>query len=996
MKSIKFIFGIGLIGLLSSVFVFGQQTGGAIGGQVTDSLGDAIVGATVTVIDKNGKEVTATTNNRGEYRVGGLAKGRYTVRVFSENFALYEATDVDVETGETSTLPVIMNVEGITEEVEVSGEGQVSNDPQNNASALVLKDKDLDALPDDPDDLEQALQALAGGAAGPNGGQIYIDGFEGGNMPSKESIREIRINQNPFSAEYDRLGFGRIEILTRPGSDKFRGQAFFNFGDDALNSRNPFSENKADSRSMFYGGSVSGPILKNKASFFLNLDNRQVDEGSIVNATVLDSNFNIVPFQQEFTIPSRRFSISPRVDYAINQDNTLVFRYEFERRTVDNQGIGDFSLPSRATQLENTEHTFQVTETAILNAKTVNETRFQYRFNDRTQTGDNTIPAINVLDAFVGGGSSVGLNYDREKRWELQNYTTTTLGKNSEHAIKFGGKIRGVNLDDRSESNYGGTFTFTGFVDANNQYDLNNDGIVSSIEQYRAKLLGDTDPRYNPNQFTITTGNPLASISQYDVGLFVTDDWRVNQKLTLSFGLRYENQTNISDSLNFAPRFSFAFSPGAGKQGTPKTVFRGGIGIFYDRFSENLTLQALRLDGTQQQQYILSNGNPLLAQPVFTLDGVTNVPTAEQLALIAPLTSTPRVIADDLQAPYTIQTALSVERQLPGRSTFSVYYVTSRNLHQIRSRNINAPVCPPGTLCPTDPGQRQALRPDPSQGNIYQYESSGVVEQQQLIFSFRTFLNQNFSLFTNYRLSKAEGNSDGGFPQYSYDLSDEFSDSTFDRRHFFFLGGSIGVPYVGVSLRPFIIAGSGSPFNITAGSDLNGDSIFNDRPTFGQLNDACIERGLTDSWCNVSGENPNATIPRNYGRGPSLFTVNLGIDKNFGFGGSGTASGDQTSGGGDRGGRGGGGLVRRGGGGGGGRGPGGMFGGGNERKPYNLSVGVRFMNLLNTNNANSPVGNINSPLFGQSTNTVGAFGRGPGGGGAGGNRRVEFRTTFRW
>lgn len=992
MKAIKLLTGP-LVFILFAVSAAYSQQSGAIGGQVTDSLGDAIVGATVVVVDKSGREFTATTDNRGEFRVTGLSGGRYTVRVEAENFAIYEATDVDIEAGGTTPFPIVLSVEGVTEEVDVETEGRVDTDPRNNASSLVLKDKDLESLPDDPDDLEQALQALAGGAAGPNGGQIYIDGFEGGNIPPKEAIREIRINQNPFSAEYDRLGFGRIEILTRPGTDKWRGQAFFNFGDDALNSRNPFSENKADLRSLFYGATISGPIINKKASFFLNFNNRQIDEGAIVNATVVDQNFDIVPFRQEFTRPNRRFSIGPRFDYAINENNTLVARYEFERRTADSQGVGDFSLPSRGTEFENTEHTLQVTETAILNARTVNETRFQYRDQDRTRTGDNTIPAINVLDAFVGGGSSVGLSYDREQTWELQNYTTTTFGKDSNHAVKFGVRVRGTRLEDRSESNYGGTFTFTGFADQNNPYDLDNNGIVSSIEQYRAKLLGETDPRYNPNQFTITTGDPLADISQYDVGLFITDDWRVSQKLTLSFGLRYENQTNISDKLNFAPRFSFAFSPGAGKQGTAKTVFRGGIGIFYDRFGESRSLEALRLDGVSQQQFVVSSGNPLLGQPVFTVNGVTNVPTAAQLAAIAPLASTPRVIADDLQAPYTIQSAFSVERSLPGRSTLSVYYVASRNLHQIRSRNINAPVCPPGTVCPTDPAQRQALRPDPTRGNIYQYESSGVLEQQQLIVSFRTFFSQNFTLFSNYRLGKAEGDTDGGFPQYSYDLSDEYGSSFLDRRHFFFLGGSIGLPYVGVSLRPFIIAGSGTPFNITTGSDRNGDSIFNDRPTFAQLGEACGRSGLNADWCNVAGEDPNAVIPRNYGRGPSFFTINLGIDRNFGFGSTSTESTDEADG--DDNAR----PRRRGPGGfggrrgGGGRGRGGFFGGGNERKPYNLSLGLRVYNLLNRNNPNSPVGNINSPLFGQSTDTGGFFGRG---GSQGGNRRIEIRTSFRW
>ncbi len=984
MKNTSVYLCVMLFSLLLSVSVFAQQAA-TIKGQVSDSLGDALVGATIIAVDANGKEKSTTSNNKGEYRITGLTPGKYTIRATAKDFALYEATDIILTPGETEDFAIAMVPETVTAEVDVTDEGRVNTDSNNNASALVLKEEDLEALPDDPDDLEQALQALAGGAAGPNGGQIFIDGFQGGNIPPKEAIREVRINQNPFSAEFDRLGFGRIEILTKPGSDKWRGQGYFNFGDSALNTRNPFSENKADSQRKFYGANVSGPVVKNKASFFLSFNNRQIDNGAIVNANVIDNNFNIVPFQQEFIIPNNRFSINPRFDYQLNSTNTLVVRYEFERRTRDNGGVGDFSLPSRATQFENKEHTIQLTETAILNERTVNETRFQYRFDDRETIGDNTIPTVNVLNSFVGGGSSIGLDFNKEKSWELQNYTTTVLGKDSQHAIKFGVRLRGTSLEDRSDSNYGGTFTFAGFVNPGDPFDTNGDGVVSSIEQYRAKLLGAPDARYNPNQFSISAGNPLADISQYDVGLFITDDWRVNPGLTLSFGLRYENQTNIDDDLNFAPRFSFAYSPGAGGANPPKTVFRGGFGIFYNRFSENLSLQAQRLDGVSQQQFIIGGTSPILSQPVFTLNGVTNVPTAAQLGNVAPLTSTPRLIADNLQAPYTMQGAFSVERQLPGRSTIALYYVLSRNLHLIRSRNINAPVCPPGFACPTnDPLQLQQLRPDPTQGNLYQYESSGVLEQQQLIVNFRTFFRRGFTFFGNYRLSRAKGTG-GGFPQYSFDTSDDFGNSGLDQRHFFFMVGSFSVPY-GFSLRPFILGGTGRPFNIIAGRDLNGDSIFNDRPTFAQLNTRCNELGLTSSFCDTSGEDPNAILPVNYGRGPGFFTINFSLDKTFGFGKSANRSGGNNQ------------SARRGsrrggrfGGFGGRRGRGGFFGGG-DRKPYNLTVGVRFYNLLNRNNPNSPVGNLNSPLFGQSTNTAGSFGRG----GSSGNRRIEFRTRFRW
>src|SRR6185503_11257684 len=333
----KKLIGLFLFTLIFSISIFAQQTG-SIGGQIQDTLGAVVVGASVTVVSADGKEKTATSNQRGEFSVTGLAPGKYTVRVKGANFALYENTEVEVRAGEREELVVPLTVEGVEEKVDVSSSEGVSTDPQNNAGATVLKEKDLEALPDDPDELEQALQALAGPSAGPNGGQIYIDGFTGGRLPPKEAIREIRINQNPFSAEFDRLGFGRIEILTRPGSDKFRGSVFGNFNDESLNSRNPFSTNRAPSQMKAFGGNLSGPIQKGKSSFFVDINSRNVDENAVINAFILDENLNIVPFNQEVQVPTRRFSFSPRFDYQINKNNTLVFRYSFSNATLENQG----------------------------------------------------------------------------------------------------------------------------------------------------------------------------------------------------------------------------------------------------------------------------------------------------------------------------------------------------------------------------------------------------------------------------------------------------------------------------------------------------------------------------------------------------------------------------------------------------------------------------------------------------------------------------------
>jgi hypothetical protein len=1015
MRYIKSFLTIAIISLCMNFAVFAQQTG-SLSGQVGDTLGASIVGAAITVVSADGKEKTATSNQNGDFTINGLAAGNYTVRVIAPNFALFENTEVVIIAGQRKTLDVALTIAAAEEQVDVSDGEAVSNDPNNNASATVLKEKDLEALPDDPDELEAALQALAGPSAGPNGGQIYIDGFTGGRLPPKEAIREIRINQNPFSAEYDRLGFGRIEILTKPGSDKWRGQAFLNFNDESLNSRNPFALNRAASQTRFFGGSISGPIQKGKSSFFLDVNNREIDNNTVVNAQILDPSFNVTNFRQEFQLPNRRISISPRFDYQINTNNTLVARYSFTRATIENQGIGDTSLQSRAYDTKNTEHEVRLTETMIINAKTVNETRFQYQFGKREQIGDNSIPTINVASAFTGGGSQIGLSFNRANSWELQNYTTTTLGKNSQHSIKFGVRLRGISIKDRSENNFGGTFTFTGIAEVLSSPNCDRtvtgcvvSAAISPIEQYRQNLLGNTDPKFNPTQFSLSTGEPLESISQTDVGLFATDDWRISPALTLSFGLRYENQTNISDSLNFAPRFSFAWSPGAGGARAPKTVIRGGFGIFYDRFSENFSLQAERFDGVSQLNLFVSANETdpirrqaalnLLNQPIFTLNGVTNVPTAAQIQAVLPSSSTIRTISDNLQSPYTIQTTIGVERQLPARTTLSLFYIGSRTLHQLRLRNINAPICPLQVNCNTAP------RPNPTLGNINQYESSGVLNQNQFIANFRTLLSNKFTLFGNYRLGFAKGDTDGAgsYPAYTYDLSNEYGRSAFDIRHNFVIGGNFTIPW-NVSLSPFIIASSGRPFNITQGVDINGDGVTAERPTYGAVNARCVQLGLNNSFCDIAGNDPNAVILRNYGQSPSYFSVNLRVGKNFGFGSSGNSQTAQTGGQGanrPQGGQAGGlpvGGGRDGQGGGGGRGPGGFggFGGGNERKPYNLNVGINFNNLFNTVNLGTPIGILNSSRFGQSTSTSGGFGGFGGGGGGAANRRIELQMRFSW
>ena len=999
MKIIRTSFLLAIISLAAGT-VFSQAPG-SIAGSVTDTLGAIVVGATVTAVAPNGQQKQSITNAKGEYTISGLTAGKYTVKAIAPNFALYENTDVTVTAGERNELPVVLTVSGVEENVEVSNNDQVSTDPDQNLSATVLKGSDLDALPDDPDELQAALQALAGPGAGPEGGQIYIDGFTGGQLPPKESIREIRINQNPFSAEFDRIGHGRIEILTRPGSESWRGSAFGNFNDESLNSRNPFAPNRAPTQLRAFGGSFGGPIRKGTTSFNFDISNRHIDNNALINAEILDPALNIVEFRQDLTVPTRIFQTSFRLDHAINANNTLVARYGFTNRTAEDQGVGGVNLPSVGFDTEGRDHELRLTYTTILNAKTVNETRFEFSDNNNERLGDNSIPTVNVSSAFSGFGAQVGRSYTRNKVWEINNSTMTTLGRNSQHAVKFGGRVRYVNVDDRSESGFGGTFGFAGTAGGDPVFDLDGDGILDPLESYRARVTGAAGPRYNPVQFNITTGNPLVGVSQSTFGFFVTDDWRVRPSLLLSFGLRYENQTNISSNLNFAPRFGFAWSPGTGGATPPKTVFRGGAGIFYERFGENNVLNAERFNGTNQLNLVVTANDPdpvrraasllILAQPVFTLDGVTNVPTADQVLAVLPQSNTIRAIDPNLQAPYTMQAALSVERQLPYRSSLSFFYMTSRTLHVGRLRNINAPICPEQVNCIGAP------RPQPTLGSIYEYEAGGIRNENRLFVRFQTNFSRRYTMFANYSYGSSKSNADGfgSFPVYSYDFDGEYGRAGGNVRHQVNIFNNINAPW-GITLNPVITFSTGRPFNITrGGTDINGDGILNERPTYGGLSSRCNELGLTYSFCDIGSNDPNAIIPRNYGEGPSFFSVTMRIGKNFGFGKSAAdrAAGGGGGGGGDR--RGGGpgmmgggpGMVRMGGGG---------FGG-ESRKPYNLNINVQITNLFNNVNFAPPVGNMASSRFGEYTSTVGGFG-GFGGGGGGGtaNRRVELQMRFNW
>jgi hypothetical protein len=995
-----------LILLLCSSTALAQQGTGGLKGRVADENGGVIVGATVTATDANGTTKTATTNGEGAFNLTGLAPGKYTVRIAAQGFGTFENSEAEIAAGRAEQMDVTLKVTIEQQKVTVTPDSVgVNTDPENNVGALILRGPDLDSLPDDPDDLAAALAALAGPAAGPNGGQIYIDGFSGGRLPPLASIREIRINSNPFSAEYDRPGLGRIEIFTKPGTDRFRGQASFSFNNQDLNARNPFAPTRAPYLSRNYGGNISGPITKKKASFFLDFEKRDVNDQAVINATILDPNFNIVPFADTFATPTRRTTFSPRIDYQLNARNTLVGRYEYEHSTAI-AGVGGYSLDSRAYNTFSTQQTVRLTETSILNKKTVNETRFQFNHQTRGDTADNSIPTVSVQDAFTGGGSQIGKASNAQNRFEVTNITSLALGN---HAVKFGARARTVIIDDFAPSNFGGTWTFSGTRNLANPESITSIEAFQITEQGLAEGSSGAQIRLSgggATQFSIATGNPKAIVHQFDFGGFAQDDWKVRSNLTLSYGLRYENQSNISSDLNFAPRIGIAWAPGP----TPQhTTIRAGFGIFYDRVSEGLTLNAIRNDGTNFQSYTVTNLAVLNTYPVIpSIDVLQAFKTPVNIYSLSP----------DIRAPYSMQGIVSIEHALPHNLRTSVTYSHTRTLHMLRARALNAPL--PGTFIPNVPGS--GTRPL-GVNSFFEYDSTGIYNQNLLIATLGGFINRKVSFNANYSFGKAMSDTDGSgtFAANPYDFSDEYGRASGDIRHRFTLQGTFRGPW-GLSFNPLLIMTSGAPFNVTIGRDINGDLLFSDRPAI--ATDLSRSSVVFTKYGNFdTNPLPGATIiPRNYGQGPGSLIANLRISKTIGFGGerrstaqnggqqNGQGGNDRQRGGGGRGGFGGGGFPRGGGGGGGGGraggggggrggGGGGGFGGSDTAKRYNLTFGVNFQNIFNHVNLRSPVGNLSSSNFGISTASAGNFGGFGGRGSAGGgsppfNRLIEAQIRF--
>ncbi len=960
---------------------------GSVRGSVTDPSGAVIPGATVTATSASGQTFTAISDSGGAYVLRGLPPSTYSLKAVATGFTTKTTPAVIVTAGAPKHLDIAMVIEVAQQNVEVTTDNPtVSVDSGSNANAVVLKDKDLDQLSDDPDELSAELTALAGPSAGPNGGQIYIDGFTAGQLPPKSAIREIRINQNPFSAEYDKLGYGRIEILTKPGTDKLHGQFFVQGTTKAFNSQNPFAQYIPDYHTVQYDGNLSSALGK-KASVFFNFDRRNIQDNNIISATLNGPTTNCDPATADYSTynpvtcslalpnPRTRTNLSPRLDYQLGAKNTLTLRYQYYDDSETQAGPGQQTLASTAYNSEETENTVQISDSQVISDKIVNETRFQYIHNRDTQNPTSSDPSIQVQGAFLGGGVSSQYTADNTNRYEIQNYTSIAL---KSHFVKFGGRLRIDRDANKATSNYNGYFTFaqhncptTGCpivggesVGALQNYQITENLLSKGLTPAEIQAVG-----YGPKQFTVTTGLPAITETLVDVGLYAQDDWKVKPNLTLSYGLRWESQNQINNNSNFAPRVSFAYGLARDNK-PPKTVIRGGWGIFYDRFQIAQILQANRQNGVNQTQYIVTDPNFF---PTFTAADIAEGNPSATTYNIAPA----------LHAPYSMQTAVGVDQQITKTATVSVTYLNNRGVHQLLTRNINAPEYGPNT-------DNSGDRPLGGTENIYQYESAAIFKQNQLLVNFNLRASTSLSVFGFYALGYADSDTGGvtTFPSAQYDISQDYGRASFDVRQRLFLGGSYQTPKWGIRFSPFVIVFSGPPFNITTSQDINDDSIFNDRPAFAPAGSTGANIYQTKyGTFNTTPAQGQPRIPVNYGDAPGQANFNLRVSKTFGLGpkveGPGYAGGGP--GGGPGGGRGGGpGFIGFG-----GRGGGPPSAGGSSGHRYNLTLNAQARNLFNHVNYAAPIGVV-GPTFDQYTGLGGAFG----GVSQSANRRIDLQAVF--
>ncbi|MGA7155972.1 MAG: carboxypeptidase-like regulatory domain-containing protein [Acidobacteriaceae bacterium] len=907
---------------------------GLLSGTVSDPSGAKIRHAAVHI---EGSSFTRDLKTDGSGRFNlSVPPGAYQITVQALGFRPYTTNVRVTEPARETAVNVRMQIATRPEEITVQSNTGSSTDEANNKSALVFKSDQLKQFSDDDSTFQQEILAMAGGE-GSKPPEIYVNGFSNGRFPPKNTIREIRINQNPYSAEYDSLGFGRVEIFTKPGTTKLHGELDTSGTDNVLNAQNPYTTIEPPYYTVNLTGNLSGSFNA-KTSFFLSGVYNDLQNNAIVNAIDPQS---LVPLREAVQAPQVTQTYSGRLDRQVTPTNTLMGRYEYNEATMNNSGVGLLVLPSEGLNTTTTTSTLQLADTQVIGAKVISDTHFQYTRTRLQQSPVSTAATVVVQGVFNGGGNPAQSQVDNQDRYEVQELLTIEHGS---HFLRIGGRYRGLREANDTRSGYNGQFNFP------------------DLTTYQLALSGETPEQIFANvgetiQYNLTAGQSNAVVFTSDVGAFIEDEWKAKQNLTLDYGFRFESQSGIPDHVNPAPRVGFAWAVGKTPKRRAYFVLRGGGAIFFDRFSSSDIITAVRLQsGTQQTSYYLENPN-------FYQQYLNAPPPVASLGSVQP---TLYNIDPHLRTQYDTAAGITLERRLGKIGTASVNYLYMRTNHQYLSRNINAPL--PGTYNPADPSS--GVRPLGGTQNIYQFSSDGKALNNLIFANANIQAGKKVSLFAFAFLAptmKNDAPSDTSFPTNQYDPSVDYGREASPRAQLF-AGTTIQLPFH-FEGNLFGSIQSGSPFNITTGMDLNGDTIYNDRPAF--ATNPTANSIIYKTRFGTFDANPQpgeAIIPFDYGNSPSFYFLVAHLDRAWKLGPRPAATAPP---------------------------PGAPKAKGAAPKPdrpYTLTFAIEAYNVLNHVNPGPPVGVLTSPYFGESISLNSPFSLG--GFSTSANRTVTLHCNF--
>lgn len=761
------------------------QQPGLVRGTVEDPSGIPVAEAAVKLVSQTNSETLKTvTDEAGHFVFAQVPPGAYRLGVKMQGF---EKAELEVKVGAdpTPAQRVRLELANVHEEITVSA--RATSDPlssDQNATAIVLEHDLLKSLPmKNEEPLSVANLFVDPAANDAEGTKIVVDGVEADTLDvPRDSIKNIAVNKNPYSTEFGRPGRGRIEVTTRPGSlRRFHKRFEFAMRDAALDARNHFTLLSPPRRREWLAGELDGPLFGGKATFVLGGDLLRDNDNAFVTAITQNG-----PVSDTAPVPRRTGHLFGRTEVRLTPLNLLSVRYSWSVDRFANQGVGGFDLADRGWTSNKRTQELRISEIATPTSSVLNEFVFDFRLRPKLYTSVTDATAILVNGFFNSGGAQVSRR-DMEKDVEFQDLVSYLRGK---HSLRFGGVVKTRFIDYTDRSNFGGTFTFP------------------SLTSFVSNPLGNPPTPPQPSLYTVNQGDPRVTFTQSEIAYFFQDEIRLWPRLSLLLGLRHELQSNLSDHNNLAPRIALSASTA-----DRRTMLRAGSGIFYQRQPVSLLEQAVLLDGSHLQQFVVQN--PSFPSPALlpACTGGLTPPGCQPLSVYR--------IDPRIRTPYAIQASLDLERKLGNHTTLTADYTMLRGVKLYRMVDLNAPL--PAT----------GLRPDPHFVNVDQFESSGTSDSHSLTVGFQTTVRR-LQLFSRYTFSHSIDDTSGMtyLPADNFNLRAERGRSDFDQRHRLVIGSILKLPY-GLKFGVLSTVRSGFPYNITTGFDDNHDSVFNDRPSLG-------------------------------------------------------------------------------------------------------------------------------------------------------------------